>query len=1096
MEACPVKARRVFPLGPQPLVVVSLAPSPPPKSAEMATSAKGPSKHVHRASSYTSAPHDAHEDDSFHASLKVIDHFRQTIMKDLSMIDIASIPGIIDAIKHSDAIDDRKFLLEHLLMFLSKLPEGPLSTSLQNRVIELLYNDLPHPPSTYIGNQYAFRTADGSYNNVTDPDMGKAGTPYSRSVQQAHPLGRREMPDAGLIFDTLLRREKFVEHPAGLSSMMFSFAALVIHTVFRTSHENVSINETSSYVDLAPLYGCNADAQKKIRVFDGRGVLYPDTFSEDRLMLLPPAVCVLLVLFSRNHNYIARKLLEINERGTWTEPDAIPADDQERTKKIAQQDEEIYQTARLINCAWFGTAIFSDYFSAILGLVRQGSSWSLNPFGEIRNEDRTLFERGRGNVCSVEFNCLYRWHATTSQYDENWVEKLTAHLFQNRDPDTLTPMDLKKALVEIQATEPDVTHWTFGNMQRQTEGPYKGWFKDEDLAQILMLATEHPAGAFGARHTPSCMRLHEVMGIEASRRWGCCSLNDFRKFLGLKPYATFLEWNSNKEIANAAEKLYGDIDHLELYTGLQAEEAKPVMDGAGLCPSYTVSRAILADAIALTRGDRFFTADYTPFNLTSWGFQDCQRDPSAPGYGSTLGRLFMRTLPNHYNADSTYTWFPLMTPQAMEKVLKGLGDIDLYNMQRPSAGEDVLDLAEYRDAAQVLGGGAFVPLTEGRAADVIRGKGFFLASSDPAAARRGQEAMLQALTGAPGSEEKITEFFFAKTGELMAKESWSVSKKQVRNVDIVRDVLKYVPIYWASDVAGIRLSDVDADGSFTPKKLFDMLTEIYEFMFLDFEASKYMNMVKSVRGHVGVLLKHIKAVHSSGTLSSLVSAFASLFVGQKDDWHARFAALGYDDDTLANSILAVLVGCSVELSQALIHTVNFYLDENTTGQVKINGVSGSSKPNEKAQELQGIALEALRLDPPFAGVYREAIAAQKVGRLSIPAGGKVFVNVSKANMDPDVFPDPASVNPNRSGRGRYMVSDGSALCLGLDLTSKIAAEVLRAVWSFKNVRRASGQSGVLRRYKSDTMRTSNWMYLNQAQQQSPWATSMVLQYDC
>lgn len=25
------------------------------------------------------------------------------------------------------------------------------------------------------------------------------------------------------------------------------------------------------------------------------------------------------------------------------------------------------------------------------------------------------------------------------------------------------------------------------------------------------------------------MRLHEIMGIEANRRWGVCSLNDFRK---------------------------------------------------------------------------------------------------------------------------------------------------------------------------------------------------------------------------------------------------------------------------------------------------------------------------------------------------------------------------------------------------------------------------------------------------------------------------------------------------------------------------------------------------------------------------------------
>ena len=73
-------------------------------------------------------------------------------------------------------------------------------------------------------------------------------------------------------------------------------------SVFRTSHKDVNINETSSYVDLSPLYGNNEEALNKIRVRDGRGLILPDTFTEDRLLLLPPAVCVLLVLFNRNHN--------------------------------------------------------------------------------------------------------------------------------------------------------------------------------------------------------------------------------------------------------------------------------------------------------------------------------------------------------------------------------------------------------------------------------------------------------------------------------------------------------------------------------------------------------------------------------------------------------------------------------------------------------------------------------------------------------------------------------------------------------------------------------------------------------------------------
>lgn len=38
--------------------------------------------------------------------------------------------------------------------------------------------------------------------------MGKANLPYARTVQQTHPLPRNMLPDAGLVFDSLLKRKK------------------------------------------------------------------------------------------------------------------------------------------------------------------------------------------------------------------------------------------------------------------------------------------------------------------------------------------------------------------------------------------------------------------------------------------------------------------------------------------------------------------------------------------------------------------------------------------------------------------------------------------------------------------------------------------------------------------------------------------------------------------------------------------------------------------------------------------------------------------------------------------------------------------------
>ena len=101
------------------------------------------------------------------------------------------------------------------------------------------------------------------------------------------------------------------------------------------------------------------------------------------------------------------------------------------------------------------------------------------------------------------------------------------------------------------------------------------------------------------------------------------------------------------------------------------EESKHPGPGAGLCPGYTISRAILADAVCLTRGDRFLTEDLTreliasaskpvslipstAANLTSWGYQDCARDTKNGSMGGNVCKLLFRTLPDYYPDRSVY----------------------------------------------------------------------------------------------------------------------------------------------------------------------------------------------------------------------------------------------------------------------------------------------------------------------------------------------------------------------------------------------------------------------------------------------------------
>jgi hypothetical protein len=43
-------------------------------------------------------------------------------------------------------------------------------------LIELLWNDLTHPVSSYVGAKHKFRSGDGSGNSLQDPQLGAANT--------------------------------------------------------------------------------------------------------------------------------------------------------------------------------------------------------------------------------------------------------------------------------------------------------------------------------------------------------------------------------------------------------------------------------------------------------------------------------------------------------------------------------------------------------------------------------------------------------------------------------------------------------------------------------------------------------------------------------------------------------------------------------------------------------------------------------------------------------------------------------------------------------------------------------------------------------
>lgn len=90
------------------------------------------------------------------------------------------------------------------------------------------------------------------------------------------------------------------------------------------------------------------------------------------------------------------------------------------------------------------------------------------------------------------------------------------------------------------------------------------------------------------------------------------------------------------------------------FPGLLAEQPKPVQAGSGLCPGFTISRAILSDAAALVRGDRFFTVDFSTANLSPWGY-DLATLPQPGAYGGMMAKMLFANLPGQYHkSNSTF----------------------------------------------------------------------------------------------------------------------------------------------------------------------------------------------------------------------------------------------------------------------------------------------------------------------------------------------------------------------------------------------------------------------------------------------------------
>lgn len=464
--------------------------------------------------------------------------------------------------------------------------------------------------------------------------------------------------------------------------------------------------------------------------------------------------------------------------------------------EASRQDEDIFQITRNINVGFFASVVLKDYVAAILNTPRANSEWSLDLGKEIKHGSGRL-ERGTGSHVSVEFAVLYHWHAALSAADDRWMEDIIRSVIPDlRHIDDVTIEMFHKVMKvyghDLMKKQP--SEWTFGGLERGPDGK----FKNSELAQLIKDCIEEPAHAFGAHGTPASLKVVDLMGqLQAREIFNVCTLNEFRRYLNLKPYETFEDWCSDKETARAAELLYGHMENMELYPGLMAECTKPAMPGSGVCPGQTTGRGILDDAVALVRGDRFLSYDFNSNTLTNWGAA-LLSEPTPGAYGGVLPKLIFQALPGDFKGTSSYALLPFYTPKAAQGILKGNGVINKYDTTRPPNGYDIVSVQTQEGCKKVFEDReAFVVMYQAAIRNCTDGHDFMI-GWDEQKKHDERSKILHKVFFEDGFEKNITEFFTTNVRDLIKKNSLKGAKGRM-SIDIVRDVTNITPILWLAD---------------------------------------------------------------------------------------------------------------------------------------------------------------------------------------------------------------------------------------------------------------------------------------------------------
>ncbi|XP_069841885.1 prostaglandin G/H synthase 1 [Dendropsophus ebraccatus] len=399
-------------------------------------------------------------------------------------------------------------------------------------VLSVRSNLIPSPP-TY-NSAYGYISWE-AYSNVSyftrvlPPIPDDCPTPMGTK-------GKLQLPNATMLVEKFLKREKFIPDPQKTNLMFAFFAQHFTHQFFKTFGRmgRGFIKGFGHGVDLSHVYGDTLERQHALRLFkDGKlkyqiinGDMYPPTVVDAPVhMIYPenvpiekrfamgqevfgllPGLMMYATIWLREHNRVCDILKK--EHPIW-------------------DDEQLFQTARLILIGETIKIVIEDYVQHLSGY-----------FLKLKFDPELLFgvQFQYRNRIAVEFNQLYHWHPLM--------------------PDSFNILG---------------KHYNYSNFIYNTS-----MLTDYGVEALVESFSKQIAGKVGGGYNLHPRLLHVAVGvIEESRKLRVQPFNEYRKRFGLKAYKSFQELTGETELASQLESLYGDIDALEFYPGILLEKTHP-----------------------------------------------------------------------------------------------------------------------------------------------------------------------------------------------------------------------------------------------------------------------------------------------------------------------------------------------------------------------------------------------------------------------------------------------------------------------------------------------------------------------------------------